>query len=380
MTSQPRRSHRMAIVLVATGLAIVSSLLFVPDSARAGVAGNGDGLMTVTTAPTSTVAGSAGNVLTFTFTAENGKDFGSGSIMTLVVPAGWTAPTATAGAAGYTTATASTGTCSPGPPAISGTGPWTIQVSQTCANKDAFTITYGAATSGTRITAPSTAGANTFTTSSRSGSGGSIAALTTSPTVTVVAGAANRVAFVQGPANAAAGVAMGVTARLQDQYGNPVATSGTTITLTPSQGVINAGATATTSAGVATFNAVINTAVLGITLTASAPGLTPSAASTAFDVTVTVAAGAAALTSGPTDGAGAGVRSVSYYYCTGYSGDCIASTPWTLIGSSTNATSSFAVTWTSLPVNGPYRVALVATDNVTNSSGPSLSIPVTVAN
>lgn len=381
-TSRPGRPNRLAIVAAIATAALAGSALLVAGPVQAGAASSGDGGMIVT--PASVVAGSSGNTLVFTFSADNGKDFAAGSIVTVVVPAGWTPPSATSTAPGYTTASASSGTCAPGSPAISGTGPWTIQVAQTCSNKGAFTITYGAS-SGTRVTAPSVAGATTFATASRNGASGSAVALFSgSPSVTVVAGAANKVAFVQGPSNAAAGLAMApaVTAQLQDQYANPVATGGTIVTLTPSQGVINAGATASTNtAGLATFSGVvINTANLGLTLTASTPGLAPSASSATFNVTVTVTNAAAALTSSPSDGSGAGVKSVSYYSCPGYSGACIAGTPWTLIGTSTNAASNFPVTWTSQPPNGPYRLVLLATDNVTNTSNASASIPVTVAN
>ena len=65
-----------------------------------------DGSGTLTTPTTNVAASSAGNTLTFTYTAATGG-MRNGSV-TLVVPTGWSAPSTTGTAAGYTTA--STGT------------------------------------------------------------------------------------------------------------------------------------------------------------------------------------------------------------------------------------------------------------------------------
>jgi hypothetical protein len=187
--------------------------------------------------------------------------------------------------------------------------------------------------------------------------------------------------FVQPPSDAYAGTAITptVAVQVQDQYGNASSTNGVVVTLAPSAGTIDAGATATTSsAGLATFSGLkINTAALGLTLHASATGLATSAASASFNVTVLVSNGAT-LTDTAAD-AGSGVRSVSYYYCTGYSGSC-TSTNWTTISGSTNAAGSFPATWTVQPANGAYRLVAVGSDNVNNTSAASPTIPVTVAN
>jgi hypothetical protein len=189
-------------------------------------------------------------------------------------------------------------------------------------------------------------------------------------------------AFIQGPSNGFAGTALSpaITVQVQDQNGNAVSASGISITLTPSAGVIDAGSTATTnSSGRATFSAVtINATALGLTLTASGGGLTSTGASSVFNVTVAVANGAL-LTDTTTDGSGSGVKSVAYYYCTGYSGSCTSSN-WTAIGSSITAAGNYQVSWTSQPANGAYRVVAAGTDNVTNTSLPAASVPVTVAN
>ncbi|WP_432879852.1 hypothetical protein ACQPYH_33955 [Kribbella sp. CA-245084] len=220
--------------------------------------------------------------------------------------------------------------------------------------------------------------ANTFTVSTSSDTN----VVPSGAAVTLTAGAASKLAFVQGPSNGFAGTAVSpaITVQVQDQSGNPVSGSGTTITLTPSGGAINAGASANTdSSGRATFSGVtINTAVLGLSLTASASGLTSTGPSATFNVTVAVSSGAT-LTDTTSDGSGSGVKSVAYFFCAGYSGTC-TSANWTTIGSSTSAGTNYQVSWTSQPANGAYRVVAVSTDNVTNVSQPSSSTPVTVAN
>jgi hypothetical protein len=113
-------------------------------------------------------------------------------------------------------------------------------------------------------------------------------------------------------------------------------------------------------------------------MTASASGLTSTGASTAFNVTVQVK-GTTPLTDMATD-LGSGVKQVTYYYCSGLSGACTSSN-WHLIGtSSTSGTWAFSWTTASQPVDGAYEVVAVGTDNVTNSSSSSTSVPVTVNN
>ena len=63
----------------------------------------------MTVSPTTTVASSTGNVLTFTFTTPNPGLYVSGSELTLAIPSGWTAPSTTSSNNGYTTASAGTG-------------------------------------------------------------------------------------------------------------------------------------------------------------------------------------------------------------------------------------------------------------------------------
>jgi hypothetical protein len=204
----------------------------------------------------------------------------------------------------------------------------------------------------------------------------------TSGAIVISPGAASKLVFVQGPSSVSAGSTMSpaITVQLQDSTGNAVTTSGVSVTLAVSAGVVDAGASATTNtSGRATFSGVvIQTAAVGLTMTASASGLTSAPTSAAFNVTVAVSNGAA-LTDTVNDGSGSGVKTVSYYYCAGYTGSC-ASTSGTLIGSSPTAAGNYLVTWNGQPLNGAYRLVVVGTDNVSNVSQASASIPVTITN
>ena len=191
--------------------------------------------------------------------------------------------------------------------------------------------------------------------------------------------------FVAEPptSNTYSGVAMSpaVTVQVEDTFGNPVSYSSgePTVTLSLSSGTITSGGSATTSAsGLATFNAlIIGSAGANLTLSASSTGMT-SATSNPFTVSVLVRDGAT-LTDQATD-AGSGVASVTYYYCSGFTGGC---SPGTSIGTSTSGSgNSWSYTWSSgQPADGNYQVVAVGTDNVNNTdSVPSASIPVTVDN
>ncbi len=222
-----------------------------------------------------------------------------------------------------------------------------------------------------------TAGTYTLTATNQSHSGA-----ITSGSIVISAALPSTVTFVQGPSDAYVGTAMapGVTVRVNDQYGN--ATPGIAVTVAPSAGSIVApGATASTDAtGLATFGGItFSTTALGVTLSASTPNGASSGASAAFNVTVKVTTSAAALTDNPapTD-SGSGVKSVTYYYCAGWTGAC---TNGTQIGApSTNPLNNYLVNWTIQPTNGDYRVVAVSTDNVDNASSASDSIPVRVLN
>ena len=361
----------LIVARVAITAALVGTVVCHAGAASAViVAQSGSGTMTVNT---NSVGAGATTSLVFTFTASAGT-FSNNSQVSLTVPAGWTAPTAAAQSAGYTTATS--GTCNPGNVSISG---MTITVVQSCNAGRSFTINYSSAS------APTQAGPSTFAATSTA-AGGTAKALASSPTVTVNPGAAVKLGFVQGPGDAFAGFAMSpaVTVQVQDTYGNATTANSVAVTLTPSSGIIDSGSTATTdSSGLATFSAVtINSTVTGATIAASATGYTATAASATFNVTVKVTSALNALSdtaADPNGANGSGVASVSYYYCAGLTGSCTASNG-TLIGISTTAAGGFATSWNNQPGNGAYRIAAVAQDNAGNPSTPSAATPVTVVN
>ena len=135
-----------------------------------------DGSGTLTTPTTNVAAGSTGNTLTFTYTAATGG-MRNGSV-TLVVPTGWSAPSTTGTAAGYTTS--STGTV--------GVAGQTITVSGvTLTATSTLTVVYGStAGTGPGATATATTGAQTWQAQQRSSSvSGALVNLGSSPSVTV---------------------------------------------------------------------------------------------------------------------------------------------------------------------------------------------------
>ena len=253
------------------------------------VAASGSGTMTVS--PTSVTAGSTGNTLVFTFTAPVGGTFAANSYVTLTVPAGWTAPSTTSGSAGYTTATA--GTCTPGALSVTGSGPWTIQVTQACAAGTSFTINYGIGTNATHVTAPATAGTANFNAASHAGFGGTAVALANSPIVTINAGSANKLVFTTQPVGnvgEATNFSTSPSVSVEDSNGNVVTSDTGNVTLAinsgPGAGTLscsNSGfPTVAAVAGVAAFTncQITGTAAAGTyTLVATRSGLTGTGAS-----------------------------------------------------------------------------------------------------
>jgi hypothetical protein len=195
----------------------------------------------------------------------------------------------------------------------------------------------------------------------------------------ITAGSASQLAFVAQPSNAFVGAAMvpPVTVQVEDQNCN--ASSGSaTIGLTPSASALASGGTAVASGGVATFSGLtFSESGLSLSLTATSPGLT-SATSATFDVSVLVSKSSDTLTDGATASGGSGMKSVTYYYCAGFSNTPTACGPsnGTEIGSPATA-SPFSVTWSSLPASGAYRVVAVGTNNAGNST-TSATTPVNV--
>ena len=131
-----------------------------------------DGSGTLTGAPPTVGYGSIGNTETFTYTAAAGGT--SNGSVTLVVPAGWSAPSTVSGNAGYTVA--STGTVA--------TAGQTITVSSvTLAGGATLTITYGSGAPG--AAAPAAAGAAVWQAQAKATAGGVLTSLGASPSITV---------------------------------------------------------------------------------------------------------------------------------------------------------------------------------------------------
>jgi hypothetical protein len=131
-----------------------------------------DGSGTLSAGTTNVSASQTGNTIAFTYTAAAGGM--SGGTVTIVVPAGWSAPSTTGANPGYTTA--STGV-------VSAAGQ-TITVSGvTLAGAATMTIVYGStAGGGPGATAGTTAGANVFQTQQRSTGGGILTSIAAQPT------------------------------------------------------------------------------------------------------------------------------------------------------------------------------------------------------
>ncbi len=168
-----------------------------------------DGSGTMSPSPTSVTAGSTGNTITFTYTAATGGM--SNGAVELTVPTGWSAPSLTGLAAGYTTA--STGTV--------GVSGQVITVSGvTLAGGATMTIIYGSkASGGPGATAATTAGSQTWTTRQKSTSGGNLTTIASQPSITVGPGPAAKLVLT-GSASQTAGTTNGLTLTAYDQYGN----------------------------------------------------------------------------------------------------------------------------------------------------------------
>ena len=154
-----------------------------------------DGSGTETVSPSTVTAGSSTS-LTFTYTAAPGG-LVNGSL-SLTVPAGWTAPSTTAGHPGYTTA--STGTVSLAGQVITVSG-----VSLT--GGSTMTVTYGAGGGANSVTPPASIGTATFTTNEKSTSSGTLTAISSSPQVVVNASPDGSGTFTVSPPTALAGSA-----------------------------------------------------------------------------------------------------------------------------------------------------------------------------
>src|SRR6266851_5749981 len=131
-----------------------------------------DGSGTMSVAPTSVPRGSS-TTEAFTYTAAAGGL--SGGKVTITVPSGWSAPSATSGTAGFTTA--STG-------AVSVSGQTATVSNLTLASGATLTVTYGAGGGPSAALTPNTTGTNTFSAKEASASSGTLTALAASPVMT----------------------------------------------------------------------------------------------------------------------------------------------------------------------------------------------------
>jgi hypothetical protein len=157
----------LPLLLVASGL-----VLGIAGPASAAAA-NGTGTMTSKT--TSVTYGSTGHVITFTYTAATGGVSNGG--IHLTVPSGWSPPSTTGTAAGYTTASAGE---------VSIDGQTIVVLGVTLASGATLTINYGSkAAKGPGATATTGVGAATWTTTEKSTSGGTETNLAKSPVITV---------------------------------------------------------------------------------------------------------------------------------------------------------------------------------------------------
>ena len=163
---------------------------------------SGDGQMSIS--PKTATGGATVSPFTFTFTSAG--TFGSGSQVSVTVPAGWTAPqSSSSGSAGYIAV--NRGSCSSvAIPAggISGSGPWTILLNITCGNGNTFTMTYSTVTVPATNASPAN---NTyqFTTQTKQASAGTpLANIVTQPTV-AVSGPGAQLVFTQQPGASSTG-------------------------------------------------------------------------------------------------------------------------------------------------------------------------------
>lgn len=123
------------------------------------------------------------------------------------------------------------------------------------------------------------------------GSGNVFATATTlssseSGTLTVIPGAASALTFIQQPSNTQAGSIIGPAIKVQitDQAGNVIHTSGITISLSSSSGILNGTTTQLTDAnGTATFNNLFIDSSVTMTMTASS-GILNSTTSNSFTI------------------------------------------------------------------------------------------------
>lgn len=155
-------------------LVLVASGLIVGIAAPASAAAH-DGTGKMTSSVSAVPYGSTGNTINFTYTAASGGIYGGG--VHLSVPAGWSPPSTSGTAAGYSTASKGT---------LSIDGQTIIVLGVSLSSGKTLTITYGSkALKGPGATATTTVGPIVWTTYEKSTSGGTETPVAKSPTITV---------------------------------------------------------------------------------------------------------------------------------------------------------------------------------------------------
>ncbi|HLO35960.1 MAG TPA: hypothetical protein VK194_07750 [Candidatus Deferrimicrobium sp.] len=189
-SARPRPTSRGRVLRGALPAGIAAGLAVLSLAAPASAATTSGGSMTVSTTPSFVVEGSPYTSLSFLFTAPSGQ--GTKGDVALVIPAGWTAPQASApNSPGFVAV--SPGSCSGSTlSSIAGAGPWTVTIAARCNGGRTFSIAFGGG--GTQVTAPA-AGTYQFTTSVRTQPSGPFVPLATQPVVVVAAATNIRVSL-----------------------------------------------------------------------------------------------------------------------------------------------------------------------------------------
>ncbi len=264
---------------------------------RASASPVSDGAGTMTVSPSSVTASSSGNTLGFAYTAASGGTSNGG--IDVAVPAGWSPPSTTGSAAGYTASTCGTVAVSSMTIVLTGV---TLAGGNTC------TIAYGSkASSGPGATAPPSATTSTFSTTEMSTSTGTLTALGSSPVVTVTPPSAAGMLAVtsEPPPQSVAGGSfkVGIAAETASgQIATGDETSSIDLGITAGTGSSGAGLRCgtdpvTVTNGVAAFTCSVNRPGRAYTLSAASAGLAPVTTS-AFTVVPAASTTRLALSSG----------------------------------------------------------------------------------